>query len=111
MENNIREAYSRILHAELIAAMGCTEPIAIAYAAAMARETLGRMPEHCLIDCSVSIHKVFVSQSLFHVECGCVNRDGIKKRLSLCAVCDTFDIFELFGNFEAHTQNFFVAER
>ncbi len=57
MENNIREAYSRILHAELIAAMGCTEPIAIAYAAAMARETLGRMPEHCLIDCSGNIVK------------------------------------------------------
>ena len=45
MESNIHAAYSRILHAELIAAMGCTEPIAIAYAAALARKTLGKKPE------------------------------------------------------------------
>ena len=32
-------AYLNILKEELIPAMGCTEPIAIAYAAARARET------------------------------------------------------------------------
>ena len=57
MESNIHAAYSRILHAELIAAMGCTEPIAIAYAAALARKTLGKKPEHCLVDCSGNIVK------------------------------------------------------
>ena len=36
------KAYLDILEEELIPAMGCTEPIAIAYAAARAREVLGR---------------------------------------------------------------------
>ena len=46
MERNskVYQAYVRILHEELIPAMGCTEPIAIAYAAAKAREVLGRLP-------------------------------------------------------------------
>ena len=34
-----------ILHEELKPAMGCTEPIAMAYAAAKARQTLGAIPE------------------------------------------------------------------
>ena len=34
-------AYIQILREELIPAMGCTEPIAVAYAAAVARQTLG----------------------------------------------------------------------
>ena len=34
--------YVNILKEELVPAMGCTEPIAIAYAAAVARRTLGR---------------------------------------------------------------------
>ena len=51
------DAYSRILKKELVAAMGCTEPIAIAYAAAKAREILGCMPEHCHVYCSGNIVK------------------------------------------------------
>jgi L-cysteine desulfidase len=39
------EAYVGILRAELIPALGCTEPIAVALAAAKAREALGAMPE------------------------------------------------------------------
>lgn len=35
------QAYLRILEKELVPAMGCTEPIAIAYAAAVAKEVLG----------------------------------------------------------------------
>lgn len=38
------EKYVAILKEELIPAMGCTEPIAVAYAAAKARETLGKIP-------------------------------------------------------------------
>lgn len=34
-------AYVQILKEELVPAMGCTEPIALAYAAAKAREVLG----------------------------------------------------------------------
>ena len=39
------QAYVQILKEELIPAMGCTEPIAIAYAAAKARDVLGGMPD------------------------------------------------------------------
>ena len=38
------QTYLKILEEELLPAMGCTEPIAVAYAAAMARELLGSMP-------------------------------------------------------------------
>ena len=38
------EEYIALLRRELIPALGCTEPIAIAYAAAGARRLLGCMP-------------------------------------------------------------------
>ena len=57
MKQAIAEAYSRILKKELVAAMGCTEPIAIAYAAAKCREVLGAMPDHCKVYCSGNIVK------------------------------------------------------
>lgn len=46
-----------VLRKELIPAMGCTEPIAIAYAAARARDILGRMPESVEVGVSGSIIK------------------------------------------------------
>lgn len=49
--------FIRILEHELIPALGCTEPIAIAYAAAKARTVLGCMPEHIEIQCSGNIIK------------------------------------------------------
>ena len=57
MDQKIMEAYSRILKKELVAAMGCTEPIAIAYAAAKCREVLGVMPASCKVACSGNIVK------------------------------------------------------
>ena len=45
MDRIIYDSYLDILREELVPAMGCTEPIAVAYAAALARDTLGRMPE------------------------------------------------------------------
>lgn len=49
--------YINVLKEELIPAMGCTEPIAIAYAGAIAREHLGCLPEHIEIDVSGNIIK------------------------------------------------------
>lgn len=49
--------YLKILRAELIPAGGCTEPIAIAYAAAVARETLGNMPERIKLQVSGNLIK------------------------------------------------------
>lgn len=50
-------AYVQILREELVPAMGCTEPIALAYAAAKAREVLGDLPERVLVEASGSIIK------------------------------------------------------
>jgi len=50
-------AYINILHEELMPAMGCTEPIAIAYAAAMAKKVLGTMPDRVLVEASENIIK------------------------------------------------------
>ena len=50
-------AYVQILKEELIPAMGCTEPIALAYAAAKAREVLGNLPDKVSIEASGSIIK------------------------------------------------------
>lgn len=51
------QAYVSILKEELIPAMGCTEPIALAYAAAKAREVLGELPESVQLQASGSIIK------------------------------------------------------
>ncbi len=50
-------AYIQILNEELVPAMGCTEPIALAYAAAKAREVLGELPDSVEIGASGSIIK------------------------------------------------------
>lgn len=51
------QSYINILREELIPAMGCTEPIAIAYAAAKARDVLGAMPDSVLVEVSPNIIK------------------------------------------------------
>ncbi|OLR68569.1 hypothetical protein BIV19_13790 [Intestinimonas butyriciproducens] len=53
----IYNAYVKILHEELVPAMGCTEPIAIAYASALARDTLGTMPERMEVQASGNLIK------------------------------------------------------
>ncbi len=57
MEKTTYESYTSTLKAELQPAMGCTEPIAVAYAAALARATLGSMPERVKITVSGNILK------------------------------------------------------
>lgn len=49
--------YVNILKEELVPALGCTEPIAIAYAAAKAREVLGALPDKIVAECSGNIIK------------------------------------------------------
>lgn len=53
----IYKTYLEILKEELIPALGCTEPIAIAYCATVARETLGEIPEKVEIEVSGNIIK------------------------------------------------------
>lgn len=51
------KVYIDILKEELVPAMGCTEPIAVAYAAAKARELLGTLPEKVKVAVSSNIVK------------------------------------------------------
>lgn len=57
MDQKIYHTYVELLKHELMPALGCTEPIAIAYAAAKARDVLGCMPEKVELWCSGSIIK------------------------------------------------------
>ncbi len=57
MEQMIYDTYLDILREELVPAMGCTEPIAVAYAAALARQTLGKIPEQVELVVSGNIIK------------------------------------------------------
>lgn len=57
MDKKLYENYTAILREELMPAMGCTEPIAIAYASARARAVLGKMPEKIHVSCSGNIIK------------------------------------------------------
>ena len=55
--DRIYDQFIQIMKEELKPAMGCTEPIAIAYAAAKAREVLGKKPERLVVEVSGNIIK------------------------------------------------------
>ncbi len=57
MDQETYDAYVAILEEELVCAMGCTEPIAVAYCAALARQTLGTLPERVDVAASANIIK------------------------------------------------------
>ena len=57
MDKKTYDSFIVLLTSELRLAMGCTEPIAVAYAAAKARETLGVMPKRIELYCSGNIIK------------------------------------------------------
>lgn len=76
MERNseIYQTYVEILKRELVSAMGCTEPIAIAYCAAKARSVLGEIPDKVTICASGNIIKNVKSVVVPNTE----GRRGIK---------------------------------
>ena len=57
MEQKLYQEYLDLLRRELVPALGCTEPIAIAYAAAAARRELGGFPDRMELKCSGNIIK------------------------------------------------------
>ena len=57
MDSALYENYLDILRSELVPALGCTEPIAIAYAAAKARQLLGEFPDSIEMKLSGNIIK------------------------------------------------------
>ncbi len=66
MENE--RLYTKILEEELVPAMGCTEPIALALAAAKAREVLGCLPDRVVVYASGSIIKNVKSVVVPHTD-------------------------------------------
>ncbi len=57
MNKTIYNAYLSVLNGELLPALGCTEPIAIALASAKVREVLGEMPTNISLECSGNVIK------------------------------------------------------
>ena len=55
--DNVYQTYVEILRRELVCAMGCTEPIALAYCAATARSVLGAVPDRITVEASGNIIK------------------------------------------------------
>ena len=57
MDQKLSQSMTDVLRGELVKALGCTEPIAIAYVSAKAREVLGVVPEKSVFACSGNIIK------------------------------------------------------
>lgn len=57
MDAKLYDNFVKILKHELVPALGCTEPIAIAFAAAKAKEVLGEFPDRIEMNCSGNIIK------------------------------------------------------
>ncbi len=57
MDPERQRLYCDVLARELVPAMGCTEPIAVAYAGALARRILGASPDRILLAVSGNIIK------------------------------------------------------
>ncbi len=70
-DSELYRKYADTLRKELVPAMGCTEPIAISYAAAKARDVLGQFPGKILVEASGNIIKNVKSVTV-------PNTDGLK---------------------------------
>ena len=79
--------YIKILNAELKPAMGCTEPIALAYIGALARHHLGAVPDKMILGASGSIIKNVKSVYVPHTD----HLRGIKTALALGALLGDAD--------------------
>lgn len=88
MENKqITEAYIQILKDELLPAMGCTEPIAVAYAGAIARRTLGILPDTVELIVSGNIIKNVKSVIVPHTN----GRKGLQTAVAAGICCGRAD--------------------
>ncbi len=83
----IKETYIKILKDELRPAMGCTEPIAVAYAGAIARKTLGKLPDSVELIVSGNIIKNVKSVIVPHTN----GRKGLKVAVSAGICCGRAD--------------------
>ncbi len=80
--------YSKVLKSELLVAVGCTEPIAVAYASAKARTILECFPEKITVRCSGNIIKNVKAV----IVPGTKNMTGIETSAVLGAICANPDL-------------------
>ncbi len=57
MKEGLYQKYIKLLNQEMVKALGCTEPIAVALAGAKAKEVLGKIPTKMVVKCSQNIIK------------------------------------------------------
>ena len=87
MDEKCYAAYVKILNSELKPAMGCTEPIALAYIGALGRKYLKALPEKMELKASGSIIKNVKSVYVPHTD----HLRGIKTALALGALLGDAD--------------------
>ena len=87
MNQELYHCYLSILERELVPAMGCTEPIAIAYAGALARKTLGKLPQRIELIVSGNIIKNVKSVIVPHTG----GRKGLRTAVCAGVVCGDAD--------------------
>jgi L-cysteine desulfidase len=87
MNETIYNAYVDILKEELVPAMGCTEPIAVAYAGALARKTLGELPQQVELIVSGNIIKNVKSVIVPHTG----GRKGLRTAVAVGICCGDAD--------------------
>lgn len=88
LSTKVVQTYEDILIEELQVAMGCTEPIAIAYASAIARNALGDIPEKIVIRLSGNIIKN-VKSVIVPSTCG---MHGIESAVAAGVISGRYDL-------------------
>ena len=88
IDQELIETYTTILHEELVPAMGCTEPIAIAYAGAIVRDVLGTLPDTVELMVSGNIIKNVKSVIVPHTG----GRKGLKTAVGVGISCGRPDL-------------------
>ena len=83
LDRKVYQAYLDVLRQELVPATGCTEPIAIAYAGAIARKTLGQVPEQVELVVSGNIIKNVKSVVIPHSN----GRKGLEAAVAAGIIC------------------------
>ncbi|MGM9680310.1 MAG: serine dehydratase subunit alpha family protein [Eubacteriales bacterium] len=87
LNQQILDTYEIILKEELVPAMGCTEPIAVAYAGALARKTLGTLPDSVELTVSGNIIKNVKSVIVPHTN----GRKGLHTAVAVGICCGDAD--------------------
>lgn len=83
LDKQITDTYIKILKDELVPAMGCTEPIAVAYAGALVRQTLGTLPQKVELTVSGNIIKNVKSVIVPHTQ----GRKGLQTAIAAGICC------------------------